>query len=173
MDTVTLSHVEPAPPGPDLPGQLAALQRKAERHKAALAQLEKRVSQTKRQLRQKTVDVGVAQYGIEQALELLRHEAPTEARDLLDRVLLVLRFGDDEARARALATARRRDHALVTLRGRVSQLHLALDRAKAVIRQWHGMRPQNKDLSISREQEVWGSYQSSPEMQEINKELGH
>ena len=152
MDTATLPHVEPAPPGPDLPSQLAALQRKAERHKAALAGLATTLARTRRHLREQTETRGLAQYGLEQALELLRRDAVTEAIFRLEQILLAVRWGNEEARARGLAEARRRDHALLTLREKVKALYAALSLARRAL-----------DSS---------PYQFAPLMQEITRALG-
>lgn len=155
MATVeTLPHVEPAPPGPDLPGQLVAFQRKAERHKAALAKLEHTLARTKRQLREKAEDCAFATDGVALALQLLVQEQSTEATVILAEVQQGLR-GDMEWRTRLLARARTRDHTLLTLRAKVKQLHSALSLARALLQTFgsEGLRS------------------SSPGMQEIQRAL--
>ena len=132
MDTATLPHVEPAPPGPDLPGQIAALQRKAERHKAALARLETTLATTKRHLWEKSEDAQLTKHGLTVALALLHAERVTEAEEILKELEAGLR-GDLAHRRRLLSQARTRDHTLLTLRAKVSQLHGALRRVRGVI----------------------------------------
>ena len=166
----TLSPVELA----DLT-HIATLQRKAERHKAALAKLEQILAKTRGHLREKSEDAAFARDGVTLVLALLSQERVTEATLILQELDHGLR-GELEARLRALARARTRDHTLLTLRAKVSALHRALAKAKETIGIWHGDFAASlltePETACDRLASTWALYQSSPEMQEINRALG-
>jgi len=163
----TLPPIEAAPPSPDLPGQIARLQRHLQRRKDALARLEKTLAQTRQKLRKTAELYELARVALAIALPLARQDRPTEVAAVLEETISAILYGSPEARTRIFAAARKRDEALLTLRAKVTELHGALSRAKRTIRGWrsHGW-------TQTEEAQGWALYQSSPEMQEINRALG-
>ena len=152
MDTVTLPHVEPAPPGPDLSSQVAALQRLAERHKAALARLEKTLAKTRGEFR--LAQDHLALWGVvaPEIMALLREGRPEEALLCMEETRLAVLVGRETTRRRSFALAQKRDTAVLTLREKVKALYAALSLARRAL-----------DSS---------PYQFAPLMQEITRALG-
>ena len=148
------TETEPAPVG--------RLARKVQRQKEALARLETVLARTKRRLRTTAQNAEFATLTITESLRAWGQGLETEALLILEEGRTVLRVGQSvESAEAAMAMARKRDHALLTLRAKVSELHRALCGAKATLRELHGQ-----------DAETWARYQHSPAMQEINRALG-
>ena len=144
------------------PAPVGRLARKAQRQKEALARLEKVLARTKRRLRDTAQNAEFATLMITESLQAWGQGRETEALLILEEGRTVLRVGQSvESAKSALAMARKRDHALLTLRAKVSELHRALTSAKAALRDWHGQ-----------DAETWARYQDSPVMRETNRALG-